>query len=140
MTRLETDLIWSRRWMAPPTSSSRLPIAKKRNPVHAFHHLHAAAGSCPQIAVPAAEAHHDAGAEALNEGVELSAEEGATGLISYMRTDSTRVSADALDEVRKTIEERYGADYRPAAPNVYKSQEGRAGRCAHEAIRTHLWL
>ena len=55
-------------------------------------------------------------AQKLYEGVELSAEEGATGLISYMRTDSTRVSADALDEVRQMIAERYGAEYRPAAP------------------------
>ena len=41
-------------------------------------------------------------------------DEGAVGLISYMRTDSTRVSNDALDEVRAMIAERYGADYRPA--------------------------
>ena len=72
-------------------------------------------------------------AQKLYEGVELSAEEGATGLISYMRTDSTRVSADALDEVRKMIEERYGAEYRPATPNVYKSKKD--AQDAHEAIR-----
>ena len=40
-------------------------------------------------------------------------DEGAVGLISYMRTDSTRVSNDALEEVRGMIAERYGADYRP---------------------------
>ena len=52
-------------------------------------------------------------AQKLYEGVELGKDEGAVGLISYMRTDSTRVSNDALDEVRGMIAERYGADYRP---------------------------
>src|SRR5580765_5305218 len=72
-------------------------------------------------------------AQKLYEGVELSAEEGATGLITYMRTDSVRVSNDALDEVRAMITDRYGADYRPATPNVYKSKKD--AQDAHEAIR-----
>jgi DNA topoisomerase-1 len=72
-------------------------------------------------------------AQKLYEGVELGQDEGAVGLISYMRTDSTRVSNDALDEVRAMIAERYGADYRPAAPNVYKSKKD--AQDAHEAIR-----
>ena len=61
------------------------------------------------------------------------AEEGAVGLITYMRTDSTRVSADALDEVRSMIESRYGAEYRPEKPNFYKSKKD--AQDAHEAIR-----
>jgi DNA topoisomerase I len=72
-------------------------------------------------------------AQKLYEGVELSKEEGATGLITYMRTDSTRVSNDALDEVRGLITERYGAEYRPAQPNTYKSKKD--AQDAHEAIR-----
>ena len=72
-------------------------------------------------------------AQKLYEGVELGADEGSVGLISYMRTDSTRVSNDALDEVRGMIEERYGADYRPATPNFYKSKKD--AQDAHEAIR-----
>jgi DNA topoisomerase-1 len=72
-------------------------------------------------------------AQKLYEGVELSKEEGAAGLITYMRTDSTRVSADALEEVRDMIGERYGAEYRPASPNFYKSKKG--AQDAHEAIR-----
>jgi DNA topoisomerase I len=72
-------------------------------------------------------------AQKLYEGVELSKDEGAVGLISYMRTDSVRVSNDALDEVRAMIGERYGADYRPAAPNVYKGKKD--AQDAHEAIR-----
>lgn len=72
-------------------------------------------------------------AQKLYEGVELGQEEGAVGLISYMRTDSTRVSNDALDEVRAMIEERYGAEYRPEKPNFYKGKKD--AQDAHEAIR-----
>jgi len=72
-------------------------------------------------------------AQKLYEGVELGQDEGAVGLISYMRTDSTRVSNDALDEVRGMIAERYGADYRPATPNFYKSKKD--AQDAHEAVR-----
>jgi DNA topoisomerase I len=50
-----------------------------------------------------------------------------------MRTDSTRVSNDALDEVRQLIGERYGTQYRPETPNVYKSKKD--AQDAHEAIR-----
>ena len=51
-------------------------------------------------------------AQKLYEGIELGKDEGAVGLISYMRTDSTRVSNDALDEVRGVIADRWGAEYR----------------------------
>ena len=71
-------------------------------------------------------------AQKLYEGVELG-DEGSVGLITYMRTDSTRVSNDALDEVRGMIEERYGVDYRPPTPNIYKSKKD--AQDAHEAIR-----
>ena len=72
-------------------------------------------------------------AQKLYEGVELGQDEGAVGLISYMRTDSTRVSNDALEEVRGMIAERYGVDYRPEKPNFYKSKKD--AQDAHEAIR-----
>ncbi len=72
-------------------------------------------------------------AQKLYEGVELSKEEGPVGLITYMRTDSTRVSNDALDEVRAMVADRYGVDYRPEKPNVYKSKKD--AQDAHEAIR-----
>ena len=55
------------------------------------------------------------------------------GLITYMRTDSTRVSDDAIDEVREFIRERFGTDFCPAAPNIYKSKKD--AQDAHEAIR-----
>ncbi|MBZ5677417.1 MAG: type I DNA topoisomerase [Acidobacteriia bacterium] len=72
-------------------------------------------------------------AQKLYEGVELSKEEGATGLITYMRTDSVRVSNDALDEVRAMITDRWGAEYRPAQPNIYKGKKD--AQDAHEAVR-----
>ncbi|BDC51244.1 DNA topoisomerase 1 [Bryobacterales bacterium F-183] len=71
-------------------------------------------------------------AQKLYEGVEMG-EEGAVGLITYMRTDSVRVSNDALDEVRAMIGDRYGAEYVPASPNVYKGKKD--AQDAHEAIR-----
>jgi len=71
-------------------------------------------------------------AQRLYEGVELG-KEGSVGLITYMRTDSTRVSEDALKEVRDLIGTRYGANYLPSAPNIYKSKKD--AQDAHEAIR-----
>jgi DNA topoisomerase-1 len=71
-------------------------------------------------------------AQRLYEGVELGSE-GAVGLITYMRTDSTRVSNDALLEVREMIGARYGAAYLPAGPNFYRSKKD--AQDAHEAIR-----
>ena len=57
-------------------------------------------------------------------------DEGPTGLITYMRTDSTRVSDDAMTAVRAHIVETYGADYLPETPNTYGNKE-RARRDAH---------
>ncbi len=71
-------------------------------------------------------------AQGLYEGKEIG-KEGATGLITYMRTDSTRVSEDALGEVRGFITERYGQPYVPASANIYKTKKD--AQDAHEAIR-----
>lgn len=71
-------------------------------------------------------------AQQLYEGVELGAE-GSVGLITYMRTDSTRVSDDALTSVRQHIQSQYGADYLPHEPNIYKTKK--SAQDAHEAIR-----
>src|SRR6202789_716434 len=71
-------------------------------------------------------------AQRLYEGVELG-EEGLVGLITYMRTDSVRVSNEALTEVREYIKSQYGDQYLPEAPNAYK--EKKAAQAAHEAIR-----
>jgi DNA topoisomerase I len=71
-------------------------------------------------------------AQRLYEGVELGGE-GSVGLISYMRTDSTRVSDDALRAVRARIEATYGPEYLPERPVFYRSK--RDAQDAHEAIR-----
>jgi DNA topoisomerase-1 len=71
-------------------------------------------------------------AQHLYEGVELGAE-GSVGLITYMRTDSTRVSADALNAVRRYIGAQYGSKYLPGKPNSYRSKK--SVQDAHEAIR-----
>ncbi|MGD0970971.1 MAG: type I DNA topoisomerase [Desulfobaccales bacterium] len=71
-------------------------------------------------------------AQRLYEGVDLG-DEGPVGLITYMRTDSTRVSGEALAAVRRFIIDAYGADYLPKSPNLYKSPKG--AQEAHEAIR-----
>ena len=71
-------------------------------------------------------------AQLLYEGIELG-EEGAVGLITYMRTDSPRISQEALGEVRQFIESTYGADNLPAKPNVYRTKG--TAQDAHEAIR-----
>jgi len=71
-------------------------------------------------------------AQRLYEGVELG-DEGSVGLITYMRTDSVRVSDDALREVRSLIGTSFGKEFLPEAPNVYKSKKD--AQEAHEAIR-----
>ena len=71
-------------------------------------------------------------AQKLYEGVALG-EEGQTALITYMRTDSTRLSADAVTAVREMIGARYGTEYLPDEPVVYKTKK--SAQDAHEAIR-----
>jgi DNA topoisomerase I len=71
-------------------------------------------------------------AQQLYEGVELG-EEGSVALITYMRTDSTRISDDALGAVRSHIETTFGKEYLPETPNTYKNKK--SAQEAHEAIR-----
>jgi len=71
-------------------------------------------------------------AQRLYEGVDLG-EEGAVALITYMRTDSVRVSNDALAQVREMIPQKFGASYLPEKPNFFKSKKD--AQEAHEAIR-----
>ncbi len=71
-------------------------------------------------------------AQQLYEGIDIGAE-GSTGLITYMRTDSTRVSADAIAEVRAFIQSQYGAPYLPEEQRQYRSRE--TSQDAHEAVR-----
>lgn len=71
-------------------------------------------------------------AQQLYEGVELGSE-GATGLITYMRTDSVSVAKEAQDSARTFIGEHFGPDYVPEKPNRYRSRQ--SAQEAHEAIR-----
>ena len=71
-------------------------------------------------------------AQKLYEGIELGAE-GPVGLITYMRTDSVRVSDDALADVRAHIQASYGNEYLPEKPNTFKVKK--SAQDAHEAIR-----
>ncbi len=71
-------------------------------------------------------------AQQLYEGIELPGE-GAVGLITYMRTDSTRVSGEALTDVREFIGKKFGPGYVPEKPNAYKTKSD--AQDAHEAIR-----
>ncbi len=71
-------------------------------------------------------------AQSLYEGVDIGPE-GSVGLITYMRTDSVRISETALKETRQLIEKDYGKAYLPSKPNFYKSKK--RAQEAHEAIR-----
>ena len=71
-------------------------------------------------------------AQKLYEGLEIG-ERGLTGLITYMRTDPVRVSAEALQSAREFIEGHYPSEYLPGKPRIYKNK--RKSQDAHEAIR-----
>lgn len=71
-------------------------------------------------------------AQQLYEGVDIKGE-GSTGLITYMRTDSVKISSAAMESVRSFINDEYGDAYLPPEPNIYKSKK--FAQEAHEAIR-----
>ncbi|MGI6435371.1 MAG: type I DNA topoisomerase [Syntrophomonadaceae bacterium] len=74
-------------------------------------------------------------AQELYEGLEIG-KEGTVGLITYLRTDSTRIASVAQAEAMQFITEQYGPEYAPSKPNEYKSKKG--AQDAHEAIRPTL--
>ncbi|MFH1825385.1 MAG: type I DNA topoisomerase [Candidatus Firestonebacteria bacterium] len=71
-------------------------------------------------------------AQQLYEGLKVG-EEGDTGLITYMRTDSVRIAEEAIKEVRELIKVKYGDEYLPENPNYFKNKKG--SQDAHESIR-----
>lgn len=73
-------------------------------------------------------------AQQLYEGIDLGSE-GPVGLITYMRTDSTRISDEARDAAKEFITTQYGKDYYPAEPNTYEKKGKKNVQDAHEAIR-----
>ncbi|MEL7609833.1 MAG: type I DNA topoisomerase [Bacillota bacterium] len=71
-------------------------------------------------------------AQQLYEGIEL-AGKGLTGLVTYIRTDSVRISSEAQEQALEYVREHYGQEYLPPKPNVYKGRKD--AQDAHEAIR-----
>ncbi len=100
--------------------SSQAPFTTSKLQQDAFNKLHFSAARTMRIA------------QQLYEGLDIGKEE-TTGLITYMRTDSVRVSEGAIRQVREYIGKKYGNDYVPKAPNRYRSKK--TAQEAHEAIR-----
>src|SRR5947207_1174620 len=103
---------------------------RKRNPVPAFITSKLQQEASRKLGFPVKRTMMIA--QHLYEGVELGSE-GSVGLITYMRTDSTRVSDTALNEARQFIATQYGANYLPEKAVHYRSKK--AAQDAHEAIR-----
>ncbi len=72
-------------------------------------------------------------AQRLYQGIDIEGE--TTGLITYMRTDGTNISKEAVSEFRKFITEEYGDKYLPEVPNSYAGKKAKNAQEAHEAIR-----
>ena len=72
-------------------------------------------------------------AQRLYQGVDIEGE--TTGLITYMRTDGTNISKEAIDDFRKFITDDYGDKYLPGTPNSYTGKKAKNAQEAHEAIR-----
>jgi len=72
-------------------------------------------------------------AQKLYQGIEINGE--TTGLITYMRTDGTQISKEAISEFRNLITQDFGGEYLPDTPNTYESRKAKNAQEAHEAIR-----
>ena len=104
---------------------------KKRNPVPPFITSKLQQEASRKLRFPVRKAMQLA--QKLYEGIEIGGDEGVVGLITYMRTDSTRVADSALAEVRDLITTQFGAEYLPEKAVFYRSKKG--AQDAHEAIR-----
>jgi DNA topoisomerase-1 len=112
------------------TVSSVTTKEKKRNPVPPFITSKLQQEASRKLRFPVKKTMQIA--QRLYEGIEIG-EEGLIGLITYMRTDSTRVSDDALTEVRELIGSQFGPEYLPDQAVFYRSKKD--AQDAHEAIR-----
>ncbi|AHG91508.1 DNA topoisomerase I [Gemmatirosa kalamazoonensis] len=74
-------------------------------------------------------------AQDLYEGIELGKDEGAVGLITYMRTDSSRVAESAAAEARDYLHTLFGQEYLAAGPQLYESSKSKNTQDAHEGVR-----
>ena len=104
--------------------------SKKRHPSAPFTTSKLQQAAYNQLRFPASKTMKVA--QTLYEGVEIG-DEGSVGLITYMRTDSVRLSDAAQKEIREFVKRSYGKEYLPASPNVYKAKK--QAQEAHEAIR-----
>ena len=102
---------------------------KKRNPAAPFTTAKLQQESAQKLRMSVTRTMQNA--QRLYEGVDFG--EGPVGLITYMRTDSPRMAPEAVDAIRTLVAERYGQEYVPAKPRIYKGKA--AAQDAHEAIR-----
>jgi DNA topoisomerase-1 len=114
----------------PYTVSKIVPQEKKRHPLPPFITSRLQQEAYRKLSFTAYKTMRIA--QRLYEGVDLD-QIGTVGLITYMRTDSPRVSSEAVHQVRGWIKDRFGESYLPPKPNIYKSRKG--AQEAHEAIR-----
>ncbi|MBM4277835.1 MAG: type I DNA topoisomerase [Deltaproteobacteria bacterium] len=114
----------------PYTVSNIVEQEKKRHPLPPFITSRLQQEAFRKLSFPAFKTMKIA--QKLYEGVELG-EAGSVGLITYMRTDSPRVSSEAVHQVREWIHGRFGESFLPPKPNIYKSRK--TAQEAHEAIR-----
>jgi DNA topoisomerase-1 len=114
----------------PYTVSKVLQQEKQRHPLAPFITSRLQQEAYRKLSFPAQKTMWIA--QRLYEGIDIG-ERGTVGLITYMRTDSPRVSSEAIHQVRDWIKDRFGETYLPPKPNIYKSQKG--AQEAHEAIR-----
>lgn len=124
---IEKELKAVKKWVVSNVTTKE----RKRNPVPPFITSTLQQEAARKLSFPVKKTMQVA--QKLYEGVELGKQEGSVGLITYMRTDSTRVADTALAEVREFIKGQYGEDKLPAQPNTYKTKKG--AQDAHEAIR-----
>jgi DNA topoisomerase-1 len=124
--RVRTDLEGSRFAVVAVTKSER-----KRNPPAPYTTSKLQQDAVNRLGFGAKRAMQIA--QGLYEGIDLGKDGGSVGLITYMRTDSTRLSPDAVDAARDFVASRYGKEWVPAQPNVFKSKK--SAQDAHEAIR-----
>lgn len=124
------DQVINRMQAGPFKVQSVVKKEKKRNPVPPF---------ITSTLQQEASRHHGYSsaktmniAQSLYEGIDMG-NEGAEGLITYMRTDSVRIAPEAIEEVRKHIKDTYGKEFLPKSPREYATKK--AAQDAHEAIR-----
>ena len=129
-TKKETDKVLAELKKADYVVSSVEKKERKRNPLPPFITSKLQQDASRKLSFSAKKTMSVA--QKLYEGIDVGGD-GPVGLITYMRTDSTRVSSDALDWARSYIGKEYGEAYLPAKPNFYKSKKG--AQDAHEAIR-----